>query len=148
MRKLIAICLLVLFSCSDDADPRKASFTGSSCQEDVGQIDPCPDQLVCQLSYLTIHVEIIDTEGNPVIFQETTLRNLDTGQFLEVDPEFPPEKGYIIAEDSMVDILDREGDCVQLSGFIAGNLVFQYSFLVGHDCCHVELLAGPSTITI
>ncbi len=148
MKKLMVIGLVLLFSCSDETDPARAPFEGSSCQEEVGQRAPCPETLICQLSYLTIPVEILDTKGNPVIFQETTLQNLDTGQFLEVDPEFPAERGYIVAEDSMVDLLDREGNCLQLSGYIAGNLVFQYSFLVGHDCCHVELLAGPMTITI
>lgn len=148
MRKLMITCLVVLFSCSDESSPGRTPFSGSSCVEGTGQTDPCPENLVCQLSYLTIPIQIIDKDGNPVIFQETSLRNTATGQFYEVDPEFPPERGYIIAEDFMVDLLNREGECLQLSGFIAGNLVFQYSFLIGHNCCHVELLAGPTTITI
>ncbi|MDW3192410.1 MAG: hypothetical protein R8G66_08595 [Cytophagales bacterium] len=137
-------------SCSDtdEADPKIVPLIGSSCNEEIGAPDPCPDEIVCQLFYSVIRVSVVDEDGEPVILDETELRDLDSGEVLAVDQTVEPEIGYVIAADYMTDFLPREGHCLQLTGYINGQLALQYSFLVGHDCCHVVLLAGPSTLTL
>ena len=150
MRKLFALLIVIGMSCSetDVADPTIVPLIGSSCDEEIDAPDPCPDEIVCQLSYLAISVKVVDGDGEPVILDETELRDLNTGEVLEVDAFVEPEFGYVIAEDYMTDFLPREGHCLQLTGYINGQLALQYSFLVGHDCCHVIVLAGPDTLTL
>lgn len=150
MKRLLALLLVINMSCSeaDEADPMIIPLIGSSCNEDIGPLDPCPDEIACQLYYKEISVAVVDDTGEPVIFDETELRDLNTEEILEVDSGVPPESGYVIASDYMVDFLPMEGHCLQLTGYIDGELALQYSFLIGHDCCHVDLLAGPDTLTI
>lgn len=150
MRKLFALLLLIGMSCSDtdEADPTIVPLIGSSCDEEIDSPDPCPNEIICQLSYKAISVKVVYEDGEPVIFDETELKDLNTGEVLVVDAFVEPEIGYVIAEDYMTDFLPRDGHCLQLTGYINGQLALQYSFLIGHDCCHVELLAGPGTLTI
>lgn len=145
MRFLIVFFVLIFFNCSnsDEAAPEIVPFIGSSCDKDIGMRDPCPDEIFCDLSYLSISVTVADEAGEPIIFTETELLDQNTGRMLEFDADMPAEFGYVIAEDYMVDFLPGEGHCLQLSGFIKGELALHYPFLVGHDYCHVELLAGP-----
>lgn len=108
--------------------------------------DDCSGNLVCTTEFRIISVEVLDSDGNPVIFDEFTVTNLQTTEVIELDWE--PGDHYPIAYDSMRSELPADGHQFEIVGFIDGQEVFRQIYLVGQDCCHITLLEGDTTIQI
>lgn len=148
MRHVFLISLVVLFSCNDGV---RTAIDPSNCATDVEvpNID-CNDD-ACTKELVTIWVEVLDQDGNGVIFDEFSLTNLDTGEEIQINSyiNYAIVAGnYIIAEDQMFESVEQQGTCIEFRGSINGELIVRQTFLIGHDCCHVVRWAGPETIRL
>ena len=114
-----------------------------SCNDD----NNCNGNLVCTEEFRTVLIEIVDGDGEPVTLDSYTVTNLDTETTLQVE-DVPGISGYPIANDALLDELPRDGHNLELVGLLNGAEVVRETFLVGHDCCHVILLEGNTTIQL
>lgn len=115
----------------------------TSCGKDD---DNCSGDLVCTTEFRIIAVEVVDADGNPVIFDEYKVTNLQTNEVIELAWETGDH--YPIADDSMRSDLPTDGHQIELVGHIDGQEVLRETYLVGQDCCHIRLLAGDTTIQL
>lgn len=114
-----------------------------SCNDD----QDCKGNLVCTEEFRTVLIDVVDGNGAPVTLDSYTVTNLDTDQAIMLDPIIWIDT-YPIADDSMLNEIPKEGQRIELVGVIDGQEVIREIFLVGHDCCHVILLEGESTIEL
>lgn len=114
-----------------------------SCGKDD---DDCTGNLICTTEYRSILIEVLNSDGSRVIFDQFTVTNLQTNEVVDLDWE--PGDLYPIADDSMRHILPGSGQQIELVGFINGQEVLRQVFLVGADCCHIVLLEGDTTIQL
>ena len=114
-----------------------------SCGKDE---DDCSGTLICTTEYRSILVEVLNSDGTRVIFDEFTVTNLQTNEVIDLDWESGDL--YPIADDSMRHDLPSSGQQLELVGFINGQEVLRQVFLVGADCCHIVLLDGETTIQL
>ncbi len=117
----------------------------SSCNDD--DLQNCSGNLVCTEEFRTVYVEVVDNNGEPITLDAYTVTNLDTETAVVLDPT-PWVNSYPIADDSMLDELPKDGQRIELVGTLDGEEVIRETFLVGHDCCHVILLEGTTTIQL
>lgn len=117
-------------------------ITVSCSSDDSG----CSRDGVCTLEFRTIVVEVLDSNGNRVNFDEFTVTNLQTGERVEL--EWEQGDLYPIADDSMTNDIPQGGQQFELVGFIGGFEVLRQVYLVGSDCCHIVLLDGDTTVRI
>ncbi len=126
--------VLVLFSCGDD---------------DCDPSQDCPSNLICTEEYRTITVDIEDTDGGAVALDRFVITNLETNEPVEQTRlDIFPEGTYPIAEDNLLEVVTIDGTQFRFEGFINDEKVVEQIFVIGHDCCHVILVDGPSTIVV
>ncbi|MDW3192411.1 MAG: hypothetical protein R8G66_08600 [Cytophagales bacterium] len=106
----------------------------------------CSGNLVCTTEFRSILVEVLNSDGTRVIFDEFTVTNLQTNETINL--EWESGDFYPIADDSMRHDLPSGGQQLELVGFINGQEVLRQVFLVGADCCHILLLEGDTTIQL
>lgn len=117
-----------------------------ACNDDDSSSAGCNGDLVCTEEFRTVVIDILAADGSPASLDEVSVTNLDTDESLTFQWDLTP--GYAIADDSMLETVDMDGHRIELVGSIAGEEVVRQTFLVGHDCCHVILLEGPTTIQL
>lgn len=116
-----------------------------SCNDD--DLQNCNGNLVCTEEFRTVLVNVVDMDGEAVSLDSYTVTNLDTDTPLTFDPIVWIDT-YPIADDSMLNELPKEGQRIEFVGLLNGEEMIRETFLVGHDCCHVILLDGDTTIQL
>lgn len=147
MKTLHVLSLLLLFGCQASKVSNQTVQSFCDTVIDSSLQPTCTPDMMCTSDYRTVVIQVEDNSGNPVELERYSISNLTLGKTIEIESPIS-ETGYTIAEDLMMFEIDQTGHCIELSGWLDGKLVLQYGFLVGHDCCHVKLLAGPENITI
>ena len=105
----------------------------------------CSGEEVCTEVFVTIGYTPRDEQNNPIVFDSFYSHNLDYGiiyNFSDYGGATTAEN-YVIITDQEIGDLRSTGTTIRFIGEINGEIVHQQDFLVGHDCCHVELLQGP-----
>ncbi len=148
MRTILIFSMILFMGCQTSKTVTQVIKSSCDTEIDTSKLPTCTPAMICTSEYKTIAIQVMDKEGTPVQFDDFSLKNLSTSKGVEIKVPGATNAGYIIAEDAMKDELAQAGHCIELSGWINEQLILQYSFLVGHDCCHVILLSGPETITI
>lgn len=118
-------------------------FVAVSCNDE----DDCQGDLVCTEEFRTILITVVDTDGEAVTLDSFTVTNLDTDTVLDVEGVQGLD-GYPIANDAMFNEIPKDGQRIEFVGLLNGAEVIRETFLVGHDCCHVILLEGNTTIQL
>lgn len=116
-----------------------------SCDDDNNQ--NCSGNLVCTEEFRTVLIDVVDGDGAAITLDSFTATNLDTNTSIDLQ-SFQGIDGYPIADDSMLNEIPREGQQIEFVGILNGEQVAKETFLVGHDCCHVIVLEGNTTIEI
>ena len=113
-----------------------------SCNNDHG----CSGNTLCTTEFVIINFDIVDAEGERVVLDSFTVTDLTTNATLTLDWE--PGDRYPIADDSLQGEIPESGRSLEFVGLLNGTEVVRQTFVVGHDCCHVTLLDGPTSIQI
>ncbi|MDW3192412.1 MAG: hypothetical protein R8G66_08605 [Cytophagales bacterium] len=113
-----------------------------SCNE-----DDCNGNLVCTEEFRTVLITVVDTDGESVTLDSFTATNLDTETAIDLE-SVPGLDSYPIADDSMLNEIPRGGQRIEFVGILNGEEVIREIYVVGHDCCHVILLEGNTTVEL
>jgi hypothetical protein len=131
---LIALIFISFFSCTDENSP------AGECDLKLS---------ICTEEFRSITLEIEDFDGNPVIL-ENFYTFLDSRKKFDFElDDFQLESGtYPVITDSELEELDREGTVLIFVGEIDGKNIVEHQILIGHDCCHAQLIEGDDKILI
>jgi hypothetical protein len=105
---------------------------------------------VCDASFLSIYVTVIDTLGAPVDSVTATVRLLRTGAVLHPnanDPGPAAGGGFLLANDADLRVLGPGGDDVA-AVVTKGTLSAHGAYLLADGGCHVSKVAGPDTLVL
>ncbi|WMN11705.1 hypothetical protein QYS49_39330 [Marivirga salinae] len=130
--------LLVLFS---------VSFF--SCEDENLDSDDCDGNIICTEEFVTISLEITNQQGDPIVLD-------DFYTFYDSRKKFEYELNdiqlgtgiYPVLTDTEMDEVEREGTTLIFVGEKGGRNIVEHQMVIGHDCCHVQLIAGDDKIVI
>ncbi|SMG28561.1 hypothetical protein SAMN05661096_01713 [Marivirga sericea] len=117
--------------------------------EDENSDDCDFESKICTEEFKSVTLEIKDMDGNPVVLDDF-YTFLDSRQKYEFQLNDPQEgRGiYPVITDSEIPELESEGTVFIFVGEINGKNVVEHQMVIGHDCCHVQLLEGADKILI
>ena len=116
-----------------------------SCGEDTSPNDQdCPTELFCTEEFRTITFSPM-TIGF-IILDSYYSQNLDNGKTYNFGHTgiLPQDEFYVIITDGQMEEIEKEGTTIRFFGLINNQIVIEQDFLIGHDCCHVITIEGPS----
>lgn len=100
------------------------------------------------MEYRMVTVSVRDSLNAPYLLDSTFTVKASTGE--EVRPEQGPfEPGqYTVLTDSEMDMTTRQGESFSFKGYLEGQLKVSEAYLIHHDCCHINLVAGNTDVTV
>ncbi len=131
MRYLTVFLVLILFT---------------SCSKE--ETNPCTAKFACAEA-VTLSVEVFDLNGEPVILDNYYTFIDQRNRFDFTDSSYNLGEGvYVIATDNQKPQIDFNGTNVVFVGELNGVNVIEQPFILGKDCCHINLVQGETTIQI
>jgi len=121
-----------------------------SCKEDKMGSDDCNlASRICTEEFRTISLQIQDADGNPVLLDDF-YTFFDSRKKFEFDSnDFQHERGvYPVITDAELEELEREGTTLIFVGEKNEKNLVEHQMVIGHDCCHVQLIEGENEIVI
>lgn len=121
------------------------SFIG--CEEEIE--DNCNETIICTEEFRTISLEITNSDGAPVLLDvfytfydsrkkfEYDLNDIQSGQGI-----------YPVLTDAEMDEIEREGSTLIFVGEKNGVNIVEHQMVIGHDCCHIQLISGDNKIIV
>lgn len=121
------------------------TLCSSSCENEP----ECPDDLICSMVFTSINVEVVDANDEPIVLTKAQV----SSKYLDnpIDPlaEAVPGGPYTIADDSHIPYLSKnEPRKFKFEGWVDDQLVVSETYLIRHDCCHVQLEEGPKKVVV
>ena len=118
----------------------------SSCKNADEQ---CGMQQVCTEEFRSIVLSISDKNGNPIILDSYSVTNQATEKVYNYTSDTLIQEGqYILADDRLMDDVVRNGNSFLFVGMLSNQEVVRETYVIGHDCCHIQLLSGNTDIII
>lgn len=125
------------------------SFSFISCEEENVDSDDCKDTIICTEEFKTISLEITNSDGDPVVLD-------DFYTFYDSRKKFEYELNdiqqglgiYPVLTDAEMDEIEKEGTTLIFVGEKDGRNIVEHQMVIGHDCCHVQLIEGQDKIEI
>ncbi len=117
------------------------------------------DEPICTRDFRAIAVQVLTTDGEPVVLDEFTVKRSESGQVIEIcndalgDCEkgaaagYPEEGIYTIFHDGLRNKIRGYQIKIDVEGK-KGEAVFQEEFVIVEDGCHVYKAAGPGTVFV
>lgn len=141
MRKLLLApfgVILFFLACS------KNSGVDRDCER------PCNDRVFCTDVVVTIDVKVENESGSAINLEAfEVVRQSDKKVIHKSTPSFAPQIGtYQLFSDSFKDETTRCGENFEFKGFLGGKQIVSRVYKIGHDCCHIYLIAGDTRIVI
>ncbi|MDH5610259.1 MAG: hypothetical protein OEY56_12345 [Cyclobacteriaceae bacterium] len=126
---LILIPLFVLFSCHTE--------------------DGCSGVTVCTEEFRSITVTITQN-GQPFKLDYFKTIHEQTGKVYDFSgrTDFINNDRYVLLTDGQMGELEKNGSWFRLEGGIQDTVLVSETYLIGHDCCHIVLVSGPTEIEI
>lgn len=105
---------------------------------------------VCTAQFVTIAVNIHDENGDHVVLDSFTVTLTDTNKDITEDLHFNPahSDSYPIINDNFKAEAQSDNLKIQFIGIISDVIVVQENYVIGANCCHIELVSGETEITI
>ncbi|MGM0580451.1 MAG: hypothetical protein ACQETL_07215 [Bacteroidota bacterium] len=120
-----------------------------SCEDENLDSDECDDNLICTEEFRSITLEITTPEGEAVILDNFYTFHDSRKKFeFELDDHQKGTGFYPVITDSEIDELEREGTTLIFVGEKDGRNIVEHQMVIGHDCCHVQLIEGEDKIVI
>jgi hypothetical protein len=123
-------------------------FGTISCQKEDPQ--DCAENVACTEEFATVSVKIFDLSGDPIIFDHhrTIVKETNEVIFEKELTSVPPysQKYHTILTDNEMSHLAISGTFLVFEGLINDVVVLSQEYVIGHDCCHIELIEGPKEI--
>jgi len=123
------------------------SFFFIGCKQ---KINHCSKKdLHCTKILKTIHITIKYKDQNPVQLDSIVIKKaIPNTNILVTQPVNQPKGYYKLISDLEKTEIEKTGSEIVFCGYFQGVNIINKTFIVGHDCCHVELLSGNKVVTI
>ena len=97
-----------------------------------------------------VSLDLFDTDGEKIYLDssKTFLKGKVIYSQNYLQSGFSAIPYHVVITDSEMNIISSEGSNLQFNGWIDGALVVEADYIVSKDCCHIEKVQGPETITI
>ena len=124
----------------------------TSCNNDDDSNSGCFEDTLCTLIFVTIDVSVVDNNQNPVALDSFQVINRADGsdftlQLSNAEFELAQQNGrYPIANDNNVEANQQLE--LEFKGFINNEEVITSNYIVGADCCHVNLISGDIELVL
>jgi hypothetical protein len=111
--------------------------------------DDCRE-MICDLNYESITVEIINSMDDPMLLDSSYSIHLKSGMVYHNNQLLilHDRGSYILWTDGELDITEKDGSKIRFEGWQSGKKVISEDYVIGHDCCHVELIEGNESIIL
>ena len=115
---------------------------------------PCPEDLACTEEFVAISIEVVTHGASPVTLDDLTINNITDGTEIEIDQSqwqsgmAQDRNRYVILTDASQKVLQNRRVNVQVKAVKDQEELFEKTFLLGADCCHVQHYEGSLLITI
>lgn len=121
-----------------------------SCEDEISSEDDCDlGSRVCTEEFKSIVLEINDPTGAPVVLDDFYTFYDSRKKFEYELNDLQKGKGvYPVITDAEMDELDREGTTLIFVGEKNGVNIVEHQMVIGHDCCHVQVIEGDDKIVI
>lgn len=124
-----------------------------SCEKEDNQTD-CPKDIICTQVFvtLTIPVEWVSMRPEAVVRSETIIA--ETGQRLVTFEDYQnntgnPFYGIQVVNDLHIPLLKTNGTDLIIKVYgSSNNVISEFTYKAGHDCCHVVKIQGPDKISL
>lgn len=135
---LVSLCLLFWFNACTD------------CSETP---DECPDGIACTEVFVSVIIpfELVGIDIKTVDFSRTYLEDTNENIY-EHKYNQPFDMGpyhAVIVTDAQLQKIMKDGSKLRFELYnTSGNKIYEATFIIGHDCCHIQKLSGPDKITL
>lgn len=126
------------------------AFPLLSCQDENLDADNCDlSTRICTEEFRTISLEVTNQEGDPLVLDEfyTFLDSRKKFEF-ELNDGHILTGIYPVITDAEIEELERKGTTLIFVGERNGKNLVEHQMVIGHDCCHVQLIEGENKIEI
>ncbi|WKK79455.1 hypothetical protein [Marivirga arenosa] len=127
-----------------------SAFLFFSCEEESNSLEDCNlESRICTEEFRSVELEIVDDNGEYVEL-DNFYTFFDSRKKFEFSRNtFQQENGlYPVITDAELKELNQEGSVLVFVGEIEGKNVIEHQMLIGHDCCHVELIQGETKLIL
>ncbi|WKK85459.2 hypothetical protein QYS48_26800 [Marivirga arenosa] len=127
-----------------------SAFLFFSCEEESNSLEDCNlESRICTEEFRSVELEIVDDNGEYVEL-DNFYTFFDSRKKFEFSRNtFQQENGlYPVITDAELEELNQEGSVLVFVGEIEGKNVIEHQMLIGHDCCHVELIQGETKLIL
>ncbi len=124
------------------------------CTSDDSPKPPDCSTTICTQNFVTLFVTISDASGVAIPLDSYKVVDTQTGEDItlttgaEEFETFRDQGTYPILNDAYRMQYQNTNTTISFTGFISGEEVVSERFVVGADCCHVQLISGNTAIII
>lgn len=105
--------------------------------------------MICTMIFKSIHVQLQYESGSPVILTRATLSAPHLSTPLNPMEDPLGEGHYLLVNDGHMNMLShRQGKEFLFEGWVDDERVVSQTYVLRHDCCHVELVEGPTELVL
>jgi hypothetical protein len=108
----------------------------------------CDPNRACTMEYRTITIEVRDSANAPYPLDSTFTLKTSTGEQIRPEDISIDSAFHVVLTDSQRDLTTQLGESFTFKGYRNGVLKVSEPFLIRHDCCHIELVAGNSSVIV
>lgn len=120
-----------------------------ACNKSKTSTNSCA-QTACTMEFRMIQVQVEDALGNAVVLD--SLRVLDpSNKVLHVQTSYqiPHEKSYTLIDDTHFSKIEKFKNTIITAQFFKGaSILKEQKYTVSADCCHIQLVDGPSKVIL
>jgi hypothetical protein len=126
------------------------SISFFSCEKEKVDTDDCQRELlICTEEFRSIFLEITNQDGDPIELDDFYTFYDFRKKFEYELTDFQKGRGiYTVITDADLQELDREGTTLIFVGEKNGKNLVEHQMVIGHNCCHVQLIAGDDKIVL
>lgn len=145
---LLTLLAALLFTACDAHKKTTESNTSTSSQ--TNSLKDCPDDLMCTMDFRMLSIQIkFDQNNRPDSVQTVLDSDAQTVLNSQKSEDIQSlSSGWILATDSDMHLVSKSGTPVTLHIFKDGTIIHSESYVVAHDCCHIQLKKGAREIDL
>jgi hypothetical protein len=110
--------------------------------------DDCGPDRACTMEYRMLTVSVRDSLNAPYLLDSTFTIKASTGEEIRPQQELFEPGLYTVLSDSEMDLTTRQGESFTFKGYRHGQLKVSEAYLIQHDCCHINLVAGNTYVIL
>ena len=110
--------------------------------------EECPQDQMCTEEFRFITLEARDTAQAPSLLDSVHTVVSATGAVVHPMEQMMDPGIYIVLSDNEKNLSSLDGDTFLFHGFKGGELKVTEQFVIRHDCCHINLVSGSTSVTI